>query len=77
VGFFLALSFFETKKRFQLFATGLGLAFLLHGLYNFSIMEMEGNLKVLIPIIILIGLAIFVSLGFKRLKKMKSTCKIS
>jgi len=76
VGFFLALSFFETKKRFQLLSTGLGIATLLHGLYNFSIMEMEGNLKVLIPIIILIGLAIFVSLGFKRLKKMKSICKI-
>jgi RsiW-degrading membrane proteinase PrsW (M82 family) len=76
VGFFLALSFFETKKRFQLLSTGLGLATLLHGLYNFSIMKMEGNLRVLIPIIILLGLAIFVSLGFKRLKKLKSVCKI-
>jgi len=76
VGFFLALSFLETKKRFWLLFTGFGIAALLHGLYNFSIMEIEGSLKTLIPIIILISLAIFVSLGFKRLKKMKSICKI-
>ena len=77
VGFFLALSFFETKNRLKFLAAGLGIATILHGLYNFSIMEIEGNLKVLIPIIILISLALFVSLGFKRLKKMKSICKIS
>jgi len=49
---------------------------ILHGLYNFSIMEIEGNLRLVIPLIILISLAIFVSLGFKRLKKLKSVCKI-
>lgn len=77
VGFFLALSFFEIKNRLKFLAAGLGIACLLHGLYNFSIMEIEGSLRVLIPIIILISLALFVSLGFKRLKKMKSICKIS
>jgi len=77
VGFFLALSFFEAKKRFWLLFTGFGISSLLHGLYNFSIMKMEGNLKALIPIIILIGLAIFVSFSSKRLKKMKSICKIN
>jgi RsiW-degrading membrane proteinase PrsW (M82 family) len=77
VGFFLALSFFERKNRLKFLAAGLGIATILHGLYNFSIMEIEGNLKALIPIIILISLALFVSLGFKRLKKMKSICKIS
>ena len=77
VGFFLALSFFETKNRMKLLAVGLGIATFLHGLYNFSIMEMEGSLRFLIPIIILISLALFVSLGFKRLKKMKSICKIN
>jgi len=76
VGFFLALSLFETKNRIKLLATGLGIACLLHGLYNFSIMEIEGGLKFLIPIIILITLALFVSLGFKRLKKIKGVCKI-
>ena len=76
VGFFLALSFSNLKKKSWLIGAGIGIASLLHGLYNFSIMEMEGGPKMLIPIIILIGLAIFVSLAFKRLKKMKSICKI-
>ena len=76
VGYFLALSFFETKKRQLLVFTGLGIAALLHWFYNFSIMEMEGNLRTLFIIVLLAGLAIFVSFGFKRLKKLKSVCKI-
>jgi len=48
----------------------------LHGFYNFSIMEIGGDLKFLIPVVILISLAILVSLGFKRLKKLASVCKI-
>ncbi len=77
VGFFLAWSFFETKSRVRLLATGLGISTLLHGLYNFSIMEIEGTLRLLIPIVILISLAFFISLGFRKLKKIKSVCKIS
>ena len=76
VGYFLALSFFETKNRTKLLALGLGIAVALHGLYNFSIIEIEGNLRFLIPGIILMSLAIFVSLSFKRLKKLASVCKI-
>ena len=89
VGFFLALSFFETKKRIRHLATGLIIAVLLHGLYNFAItnpdliyrpfsviMKTDEGLNFLIPLIILIGLAVFVFSGFKKLKKMKSVCKI-
>jgi len=76
IGYFLALSFFETKKRGRLLIYGITVATLLHGLYNFSIMEMQGSYTFLIPIIILIGLAIFLTLALKRLKKMKSVCKI-
>ncbi len=77
VGFFLALSFFETKKRLRLIILGLGVATLLHALYNFSIIKTRENFYfVLVPIIILIGLAFFVSFGFRRLKKLKSVCKI-
>ena len=75
-GYFLALSFFYTRKRLILLILGLTIAILLHGLYNFSIIEIEGNLKLLIPVIILISLAIFITFGFKRLKKIKSICKI-
>jgi len=76
IGYFLALSFFETKKRFKLTAVGLTSAVALHGLYNFSIIT-EGNLKFIGPAIVLIGLTIFVSYGFKKVKKMKSICLFS
>jgi len=75
-GYFLALSFFERKRQFRLTVIGLILATIFHGFYNFSIMEMEGKLRFLILLIILISLAFIVSLGLKRLEKMKSICKI-
>lgn len=68
IGYFLALYFFK-KQGAIIF--GLGISTLLHGLYNFSIMEAEGNLRIIIPLAILITLAFAVSLGFKKLKKIK------
>ena len=41
VGYFLALSFFETKNRVKLTLGGLGIATVLHGLFNFSIIILE------------------------------------
>ena len=76
LGYFLTLSIFETKKRSGLLIIGVGITTLLHGLYNFSIMKLEGTFSWLIPIIILIGLAIFLTFAFKKLKKLKSVCKI-
>jgi RsiW-degrading membrane proteinase PrsW (M82 family) len=76
VGFFLALGLFEAKGRLKLLVLGLGIATVLHGLYNFSIMEIEGDAKFILPVIILVSLALFVSLGFRKLKKIKSVCKI-
>ncbi len=77
LGYFLALSFFETKKRGRFLIFGLGIAAFLHGLYNFSIIKIEGSLTFLIPVIVLIGLAIFLTYSFQRLKKLKSVCKIN
>jgi len=76
LGYFLALSFLETKKRGRFILLGLATATILHGLYNFSIIEIEGNLSFLIPIIVLLGLAVFITFAFQRLKKLKSICKI-
>lgn len=76
IGYFLALSIFETKKRGMLLTIGITTAVFLHGFYNFSIMEVKGIFSFLIPIIILVGLALFLTFAIKRLKKMKSTCKI-
>lgn len=75
VGYFLALSLCK-RKNMWLTAFGLFFAVLLHGLYNFSIMEIETPLNIIIPIIILLWLAIFVSFAFNNLKKLKSICKV-
>lgn len=82
-GYFLAISFFSQtaalkKRRYgrieirpYLTFAGLGIAALLHGLYNFSIMLIEGAQRFIIPAVILLGLTLFVSLGFRKLKKLK------
>lgn len=74
-GFFIALSFFEKRNRKKFFAIGLIIATLLHGLYNFSIIEMKGFLSFLIPLLILLFLTIFNLRGFEKLKKIKSVCR--
>lgn len=76
IGFFLALAILEKKNRTKLIVAGLSLATLLHGLYNFSIMEIDGNFKIALPIVILFLLAVFLSFAFKRLHKLQSICKI-
>ena len=76
LGYFLALSFLKTKNRGKFLILGLGISSLLHGLYNFSIIKIEGVFSFLVPILILIGLASFLTFGFKKLKKLKSICRI-
>lgn len=80
LGYFLALSIYEHRKKTRLIASGLIIATFLHGLYNFSIIKMDtspaNNNLIFIPVIIIISLAFFVSFGFKHLKKIDSICKI-
>jgi RsiW-degrading membrane proteinase PrsW (M82 family) len=76
IGFFMAMSFCQPKNKKLIFFSGFSIAVLLHALYNFSIMELEGILRIAIPIFILIILAIFISLAIKKLKKLKGICKI-
>lgn len=76
VGFFLALSFYQLNKRNWFLALGLVIATLLHGLYNFSIIRNTSGEGFIIPLLILISLAAFVTFAFKQLKKIKSICKI-
>lgn len=73
LGFFLALGFLETKKRTASFAVGLLLATLLHGIYNWAIIT-QGPVGLSMATITIAGLALFVSWGFKRVKKMPSVC---
>ena len=76
IGFFLALALCEPKRKKMLLPLGFAIAILLHGLYNFSIMNLGGELRFGIPVVILISLAIFISFGIKKIKKLKSICKI-
>lgn len=46
LGYFLALSFFETKKRLKLTLLGIAIATLLHGFFNISIIGIEGSLSI-------------------------------
>jgi len=69
-GYFLAHSFFDPKKKYWYVVAGLFLATLLHGLFNFYILKGEEAAKLLIPAVILLGLAIFVSFGFRQLQKI-------
>ncbi|MCK4781841.1 PrsW family intramembrane metalloprotease [Candidatus Parcubacteria bacterium] len=79
IGYFLALSFCEPKNTFKYLIRklGLGIAVFLHGLYNFSIIAIEGSLKFNLPLIILIFLSVFVFFAFKKANKMESVCEIS
>ncbi len=77
LGYFIALSIYKTEKKLKYIALGFLIAAGLHGLYNFSIMTMEGLFKIVIPIMILTVLAFFVISGFEKLKKMKGICKLN
>lgn len=76
IGFFIALSYLEIKRKRVLLAAGFSAAILLHGLYNFSIMKLGGFFKFGIPSLVIISLAIFIYIGIEYLKKLESVCKI-
>jgi RsiW-degrading membrane proteinase PrsW (M82 family) len=77
VGYSLAISFCKIKTKYASISAGLFMAVLLHGLYDFSIMRLDGYMKVAIPAIIILTLAFLVFSGFEKLKKMKSICEIN
>jgi RsiW-degrading membrane proteinase PrsW (M82 family) len=76
IGYSLAISFCEVKRKHIIITCGIISALLLHGLYDFSIMTLDGYLKIIIPVIIILTLAFLVFWGFESLKKMKGVCKI-
>ena len=77
IGYSLAISFCEVKTKDISITAGILVAVVLHGLYDFSIMTLNGYAKLAIPVIIVLTLAFLVFSGFGRLKKMKSICKIN
>lgn len=78
LGYFWVISFYNSKKQLTLLTLAITISTLLHGFFNFGIIKMEENsIFFLLPTTILIGQAVFLSLGLKRLKKIKSICKIN
>lgn len=86
LGYFLAMSIYKTKKRVPIFLLGFALAVMFHGFYNLPMMQMNefitnpfnlsDSARIGIPTIILVFMAVFVTAGFNKLKKMKGSCKV-
>lgn len=81
IGYFLARSFFEPKRKTRLLIFGFALAIALHGLFNFFIMMVDEKLMAeemgfTLITLILIFLAVFIILSFQNLKRLASICKI-
>ena len=70
IGFFIGLSFFRKEKE-RLILPAIGLATILHALYNFSIIKIDEGWSVVIPFSLLIALYLFVSFCFQKLKQLK------
>ncbi len=76
LGYFMAISFLETEKKVILTLIGICIAIFFHGLYDFSIMTLKAPLNFVIPVMIIIGLAIFVISAFNKTRRMKSISNI-
>ena len=76
IGYALAISFCETKMRHVAFVSGIILATILHGLFDFSMIILPKPANYIVPILIILTLAFLTYAGFEKLKKMKSICKI-
>ena len=77
LGFFIAISFCSNKNKKMLFFTGFLIAVVLHGFYNLAITQLTGIWQYSVPALIIIILAVFTTCGFKRLRELKGSCKIS
>jgi len=69
VGFFIGISFFRKKERVKLISFGIFLATLLHGLYNFSIMEFGEKVGLIFSAILIFSAAYLVSILFRKIKE--------
>ena len=85
IGYFLAYSMFFPKRKRLLLVIGIITASILHGLFNISIIGLSAGAQNQNPALVIIfvvslitilsSLAIFVSFGFNKLKKLKSICQ--
>jgi len=77
IGYALALSFYDVRRKYVYGFFGIFAAVFMHGLYDFSLMTLEDYMKLVVPVVIIIILSFVVFAGFEKLKKMKGICKIN
>lgn len=77
VGYAMAMSFCQEKRKYLYLTLGIIVAMVLHGLYDFSIMTLDGYYRIMTPVITMLVLALLVYAGFEKLKKMKGVCKVN
>jgi len=80
LGYFLAVAFFETKKRTTYFIKGFGLAILFHASYNYLVylaweQTLNQSLIITILVLYLTFLSVLISWQFKELCKKIAICK--
>lgn len=84
LGYYIAMSFFNLKNRTKLIVKGLLMAMVFHGLFNFFMLRIQESARLgqfsiaffTAYIVLLVVMAVFLSQGFKKVKKLKSVCKI-
>jgi protease PrsW len=78
LGYFVARSLVFKKNRVLFFITGLTIAVTLHAVFNLYIFIIgdQGLFLLLLPIAPLLLVAVFVSFGFRQLKKLKPSSLI-
>lgn len=77
LGYFLALSMLNFKKRKLLFWSGFTMAVLFHSIYNYIVWLIDFNkIFVLILALLLVTMAAIVGWQFRQLKKQTAICKI-
>ena len=77
VGYFLAMASLKSKKGVLLPLTGIVLAALMHGLYDFSIVILPSPINFIVPTTIILLLFLFVIYDFDGIKKIKGICKLN
>ena len=76
IGYALAISFYEVRRRKLCVFAGITVAVILHGLFDFSMILLPYPANYAVPVVIILTLAFLTYVGFEKLKKMKSICKI-
>ena len=77
IGYSMAISFCQAKRKFIPLIIGMVIAIFMHGFFDLSMVILPDNLKIVGPIAVILILAILVFSGFEKLKKMKGICKIA